>query len=710
MNQVFVDGKGALLVKEVPAPHCDHGEVLVQVAYSAISSGTESAALAGGGSLLRRAIKEPHLVVNTLKFAAKQGFKATFGAVKDVSETWYTSGYSAAGRVVAVGAGVSEFAIGDRVACAGFGLANHAEYIAVPTNLTAKLPENVPFNAACFTTIGAIALQGVRRTEPTIGETIVVVGTGLIGLLTAQILRANGCRVICTDLSQSRLQLAQKLGVEHTLQVGVSDPVQGVLALTAGIGADAVILTAGTKSSAPLNQAFKLCRERGRVVIVGAVGMELERPDFYSKEIDLRMSRSYGPGRQNPLYEEKNFDFPIGYVRWSENRNMQAFLQLVASGQVQITPLITAEYPIEEATTAFELVKAGGDSAIGVVLSYPQEQKPIRYDWQLPQAVAMSEGKVGLAMVGAGNFAKLMHIPNLLAMKEQVQVRSVVTANGGTARQAAERLSAPLATTDLSQALSDPHTQAVLITTRHHQHANECIQAAQAGKHIFVEKPLGLTVAECQDVMNAVQKSGVLCVVGFNRRFSPLAQALYSALAGVSGAKQVLYRVNAGFLPKTHWLCDPAIGGGRIIGEACHFFDFVTWLVGASPTKLSAHSLGDNPDELSAVLSFDDGSIATVIYSGLGHASAPKEHIEVLAGGKMAILDDFKQLALFGFKQKSLKLATQDKGHRALLAHFLSAVQGKHSLSLTAYDGYLATACAQTALLAMQTGKQEPIA
>jgi predicted dehydrogenase/threonine dehydrogenase-like Zn-dependent dehydrogenase len=712
MKQVFVDGKGALLVRDVPAPTAQAGEVLVQVAYSAISSGTESAALAGGGSLLRRAIKEPQLVLNTIKFAAKQGLSATFKAVQDVSESWFTSGYSAAGVVVALGAGVTEYKLGDRVTCAGFGHANHAEYIAVPTNLVAPLPPEVPFTTASFATIGAIALQGVRRAEPTIGETVVVVGSGLIGLLTAQILLANGCAVICTDLAPSRLTLAQGLGVAHVCNPSQTNAVQFVQNLTQGQGADAVIITAGSSSSAPVNQAFAMCRERGRVVLVGAVGMELERGAFYTKEIDLRMSRSYGPGRHNPLYEEKGYDFPPGYVRWTENRNLRAFVALLAGGAVRIEPLLSAEYPIEQAAAAFAQVTASPET-VGVVLRYPEPSATlaVQHVWrnQARQVSQPSNTAVGIALVGAGNFAKLMHIPNLRALRPNVHVPVVVSGSGGSSRQAAEALGAASASTELQAALQDPAVQAVLINTRHHLHAQQCIQAAQAGKHIFVEKPLGLTLGECQAVLQAVELAGVLCAVGFNRRFSPLAQALHSALQQVSGPKQLLMRVNAGFLPTNHWLRDPQQGGGRIVGEGCHFFDLLTWLVGKPPVAVTAQQVGADTDELSAILTFGDGSLATLLYSGLGNSQAPKERLEVLAGNGMAVLDDFRSLQCWGLSVKKQQLTQADKGHHALLAHFVAAVQGKAALQITASDGLWATACAQAALQAARSGQSTPI-
>ncbi len=707
MKQIFVDGKGSLLVKDVPAPACKAGQVLVRVHNSVISGGTETTALKGGGSLIRRAIKEPHLVLNTVKFAMQQGVGATVGAVKDVADSWLTTGYSAAGEVIEVAPDVLGLKVGDRVACAGFGFANHAEFIAVPQNLVAVMPAEVDYQSAAFTTIGAIAMQGVRRCEPTLGETIVVIGTGLIGLLTAQILLANGCQVICTDLAPVRLDKARELGVKHIINAGDTDAVKAVQAITNGAGADGVILTAGTASSAPMNQAFKMCRERGRIVIVGAVGMELERGDFYVKEIDVRMSRSYGPGRHNPLYEEKGYDLPPGYVRWTENRNMLSFMQLIADDKLHIAPLITHRQPIDTAPEAYKAVAQTDE--IGVVLQYPNAAKQNLPDTVWHPSVTTKgnhQGKVGIALVGAGNFAKLMHIPNLNKLADKVNATNVITGSGGSARQAAEALNAPNATTDFTGALQDAATQAVLISTRHHLHAEQCIQAANAGKHIFVEKPLGLTLAECQDVLAAVEKNQVLCTIGFNRRFSPVAMTLKNSVSKLNGPKQVLCRVNAGALPATHWLRDPAVGGGRIVGEGCHFFDLMMWFVDSDPVSVSATALNNDLDELTATVTYADGSTGTMIYTGHGSSSYPKEYIEVIGGGGIGVLDDFKSVTLSGLSGKSQSLRKQDKGHAALLENFVDAIQGNAPLLVTAKDGLLATATAVAALESAQTGQR----
>ncbi len=708
MKLLFFDGKGQLHIEDIPAPACASGEVVVQTAYSLISAGTESTQAAGGGSLARRVMKQPQLIRSAARFALKQGVGAMLRTVKQVADEWTPVGYSAAGTVVEVGAGVTRFAVGDRVACAGAGQANHAEFIAVPENLTVKIPGDLPFREAAFVTLGAIALQGVRRAEPTLGETVAVVGSGLIGLLTAQLLRANGCTVIATDLSDERLTLARLLGVDHAINVRAADPAKTVIALTNGLGADAVILCAAAASSEPVNQAFKMCRERGRVVIVGAVGMELERPDFYNKEIDLRMSRSYGPGRYDHRFEEQGYDYPPAYVRWTETRNLEAFLEAVAARRVNVAALISSEYPIEEAQAAYDDVLKGGPSKIGVLLKYPEHKLDLASRTYHLKPSATRSGHqlsaISLALVGAGSFAKAMHVPNLKALGVHVPV--VVSGSGVSARQAAELLGAEKATTDFDSVLADSAVNAVLISTRHNLHAAQVIAAAKAGKHIFVEKPLGLTGDECRAAVEAVEAAGVLCTVGFNRRFSPFAVAARNALKSAAGPKQIVCRVNAGPLPKSHWLLDPAEGGGRLIGEGCHFFDLMAWLVGSAPESVTAQRIGDSVDDASAIVRFANGSVGTLVYTGLGDPQYPKERIEVFAGGGVAVIDNFRAVEFSGLPGKNAK-GSQNKGHRELLANFVAACEGKATLGVTAHDGLMATLCAEAALMAVKTGKAQ---
>lgn len=705
MKQVFFDGSGQLLVRDVPSPALSSGQVLVRVSHSLISAGTESTTATGQGSVIRRIIQQPYLIGNALKLAREQGLMTMLRTAQEVTTTWVPTGYSAAGTVVAVGESITTVRVGDRVACAGAGWANHAEFIAVPENLTVPVPEGLSLREASFATLGAIALQGVRRAEPTLGETVLVVGTGLIGLLTVQLLRANGCRVLASDLSPERLALAKQLGATATFDPSQGSMKAGIEALTAGAGVDAVIITAGTNSSEPVNQAFRLTRERGRIVLVGAVGMDLERPDFYRKEIDLRMSRSYGPGRHDPDYEEKGVAYPLGYVRWTEQRNLATFLDMVADGRVDVTRLTTHDYAVDDAPVAYGTVLNGGPSVIGVTLNYPGAPGAPQATLRLRERGEQRAGTVGIALVGTGSFAQYMHIPNLKALKDRVTVPVVVSGSGGKARQTAEALKAELATTSLGDALASKVVDAVLLSTRHHLHAEQCLAAIDAGKHVFVEKPLSLSVADSRRIEQAVAETGLLLTVGFNRRFAPLAQALFTAVQQVAGPKQIIFRVNAGPLPPTHWLRDREIGGGRVVGEGCHFFDFVTWLAASAPVAVTAQFLGDDRDELSAAIKYADGSLGTVVYSGQGHAHAPKERVEVMAGGGFAALDDFTGLSLTGLPGKSQTLRRQDKGHLALLSNFVDAVRGEAALGITASDGRLADELAHAALQAAQTGE-----
>ncbi|MCH2539723.1 MAG: bi-domain-containing oxidoreductase [Anaerolineales bacterium] len=707
MKQVFFNGKGELILKDVPIPICGSGSLLVRTEYSLISAGTESTLLAGAGSLVKQALRRPDLVGRVVQLVADKGLKTAAGVVRGAVENWYPLGYSAAGSVIAVGEGVDGFSVGDEVACAGAGFANHASVISVPKNLVVKLPEGLSCREGCFATVGAIALQGVRRAEPMIGETVVVIGAGLVGILTAQILQANGCKAICVDVASERLDIVSSLGIRHTLRSGFDDLVRSVRDLTGGHGADAIIVTAGTESSEPVNQGFEMCRERGRVVIVGSVGMELERDQYYRKEIDLRISRSYGPGRYDSEYEQKGMSYPLGYVRWTETRNLAAFLDLVTEDNVLLAPLISAEFDIEHALQAYAAVTSGDREILAVLFSYSGDVIPLEAQtvWRHPRQLPAKKGRIGLAMVGAGHFARAVHMPNLKYLSSKVSVRAVVSGSGGSARQAAEQLGAPLAATDLSSVLQDEGLDAVLIATRHHLHAEQCIAAVRAGKHVFVEKPLALTVDQCQEIMLEVEKAGVLCAVGFNRRFSSLALSMRDTLDHTNGPKHIVCRVNAGPLPHKHWLSDPEIGGGRLLGEGCHFFDFMAWLTDSTPVSVSAQMVGDLTDEIVAIVKYANGSVGTLIYTGMGNADFPKERIEVFAGGGVAILDDFRSLVFSGMPGKSLKLRSQVKGHRSLLAHFVGAVCGETELRVTAEDGLAATLCARAALRSVSEGQ-----
>ncbi len=701
MKQVFFDGKGKLLVREVPAPAAPENGALVRVVASLISSGTEMTAASGRGSLVRKALEQPQLIRRALELAAREGIRFAAGQVQDIAETWFPTGYSAAGVVVEPGREPGDLRPGDRVACAGAGFANHAEYDAVPRNLLARIPEGVTFRQAAFTTVGTSALQGVRRAEVTLGETVVVVGLGLIGQITVQILDAAGCVVIGSDPIPERREMAARLAGAHTLDPMLGDAAAQVMALTNGVGADRVILCAATPSSQPTNEAFKMCRERGRVVMVGAMGMNLERPEFYNRELDFVISRSTGPGRYDPAYEERGVDYPIGYVRWTEQRNMEAFLRLIADGKLDLDALIAAEFPVEEAEAAYEAVQSG---ALAVLLNYggpggaEAQTAPPK---AIVRAARPKAGRIGLALIGAGAFARAVHLPNLKA-SPYFDVRAVVS-DSVSAAQAAQKAGARLATTDLAAALAEEDIEAVLIATRHDLHAAQAIAAAQAGKHVFVEKPMALTVEDCWAMIEAARQAGVLLAVDFNRRMAPTARTLKDALGRVGGQKTICFRVNAGPLPATHWLNDPVVGGGRLLGEGVHFIDFICGMLDADPLTVSAQGSADGQN-FAITLRFPDDSLGVIIYTAQGDPAFPKERVEAFAGRGVAVLDDFKTLAFSGLSGRAVR-GGPDKGHRGLLDNFGAAIRGEADLAVSGADGLRATRTALAALESIRTGQ-----
>ncbi len=687
-------------MQDVPAPAAPANGALVRVYASLISSGTEMTAASGGGSLIKKALEQPELIMRAFQLALREGVRFTAGQVQDISESWFPVGYSAAGMVVEPGRESSDLQAGDRVACSGAGFANHAEIDSVPQNLLAEIPDGVTYKQAAFTSVGAIALQGVRRAEIALGETVVVVGLGLIGQIAAQLLDAAGCKVVGSDPVAERRELAAKLAGAQTIDPTLGDAPAQVMALTGGLGADKVILCAATKSSGPTNEAFEMCRERGRVVMVGAMGMDIERSEFYNRELDFVISRSTGPGRYDRDYEERGIDYPYGLVRWTEQRNMAAFLQLVADGKLDLDSLITAEFPVEQAGEAYQAVQEG---AVGVLLTYGEPSKddtPI-VEKVLVRAMAPKSGKIGLALVGAGSFARAEHLPNI-KKSAAFELRAVVS-DGVSAAQVAEKSGAKIATTDLDAALADPDVDAVLIATRHHLHAKQAVRALQAGKHVLVEKPMALTVADCRAMIEAAQGSGMLLTVDFNRRMAPTAQAMKAALDQIGGPKTVIFRVNAGPLAASHWLNDLNEGGGRLLGEGVHFADFVAGMIGGDPLAVSAQGSPDGQD-FAITLRFADDSLGMVIYTGRGDPAFPKERVEAFAGGGVAVLDDFKTLAFSRMRGKAIR-GGADKGHRALLENFGEAIQGRAALGIGGLDGLRATRIALAARDSMRSGE-----
>jgi predicted dehydrogenase/threonine dehydrogenase-like Zn-dependent dehydrogenase len=658
VKQVLIRS-GGVGIENVPAPTAGRRSVLVRVEWSCVSAGTEGASVAMSAlPLYRRALKQPEHAKRALEIARNEGFIRTYKRVRGQLAAGLPTGYSAAGVVVGVGEEVDGFAIGDRVACAGAGIANHAELIDVPVNLVARVPDGVDLADAATVTLGAIALQGIRRAAPTLGEAVGVIGLGIIGQLTVQMLRANGCRALVTDLDPGRVAHA----VAHGAEDASGDFAERCRVLTGGFGADAVIVTAATTSSEPMHDAAQACRRKGRVVIVGDVGLELRRSDLYAKELDVVMSTSYGPGRYDDVYELEGRDYPIGFVRWTENRNMEEYLRLVSIGAVRLGALDRRTYAVDDAQRAFD------EKPLLALLEYPERAEASTRTVRL-RTVAAREGVVRVALVGAGGFAQGSHVPNLLKLRDRFQLRAVVSRTGSTAKAVADRSEAAYATTDLDEVLGDPEIDLVLISTRHDLHAEQALRSLRAGKHTFVEKPLALNEEQLGEIETFFEsRDAPVLMTGFNRRFSPAAVRAREVLTQRTTPLVAEYRMNAGYIPLDHWVHGPE-GGGRNIGEACHVYDLFDALVGdfavedvtarairADGTRLAAN------DNFVATVAYADGSVCTLTYTALGHRDHPKERMEVFADGIVLALDDYKSMQVAG-RGSGWRGTTQQKGH-----------------------------------------------
>lgn len=688
MKQVLIRN-GEAYVDELPAPAATPGTVLVRVLNSCISSGTEGARLGGAASksLVRRALEDPGKVKRAVEMALDRGIKSTMAAVRGATEFGGPTGYSVAGVIEEVGAGVTDLRVGERVACAGAGLAFHAEFVAVPRNLCVRIPAEVSDEEAASVTIGAIALHGVRRLEPTMGEWFVVVGLGLLGQLTVQMLRANGCRVIGMDLSPERVELARSLGMDAAVLPGEPDAKDKVLRLTDGYGADGVVVTAGTSSSELISVAFGLCRPKGRVVVVGAVGLDLKREDIFPKELEFRISTSYGPGRYDQRYEDAGLDYPIGYVRWTENRNMEEYLRMVRDRKIKIGPLVQAVFPIDDASSAFESV-GGAQKAPMVLLSYPRNagSHSAAVDRLVPLRAATVEGKTRLAVIGAGAFTRSVHLPNVQRLSDKLVIEAVVNRTGTSAKRIAEQYGAAYAATDYQEVLADANIDGVLIGTRHNLHAEITLAALQAGKHVLVEKPLATTAEQLREIERfydgAGAAGGPVLLTGFNRRFSDYALKIRQRLSERIDPAVLLYRMNAGYVPMDSWL-QTEEGAGRNIGEACHIYDLFLYLLDSRVVDVRADAIiprtshHTRSDNFSATLTFEDGSVATLVYTALGHRTLGKERLEVFVDGKSAVLDDYRELQWHGIEEPGLRTKSAEKGHMQELEAFAKAIRGE---------------------------------
>jgi predicted dehydrogenase/threonine dehydrogenase-like Zn-dependent dehydrogenase len=681
MKQVVQNYRtGELKVEELPPPALRPGGVLVRTAYSLISAGTERTIVeTARNSLIGKARQRPDLVKQVFDSFKREGLRSTYQKVKARLDQVKSLGYSASGLVAAVGQGVVDLQVGDAVACAGAGYASHAEANFIPRNLVCKIPEGASLESACYTTLGAIALHSIRQSEAKLGETVAVIGLGLVGQLTVQMLVAAGCRVVGIDIDPLACAMALKCGAELTAS-NPSDARAACEKLSHGFGADSVIVAASTSSNEPVELAGEIARDRARVVIVGLVGMNVPRHIYYGKELDLRLSRSYGPGRYDPQYEEKGSDYPIGYVRWTENRNMEAFLRLIADGKVNTAILTTHRYPIEQAQEAYEFILGKKERYFGIVLNYPQTEDSLETKIERRKSAATPDD-LGVAFIGAGNFARGVLLP-IVKRAARVRMTGAATATGLSARNAAEQFGFDYSTTDSNEILGDETTQAVFIATRHDTHARLAAEALRAGKSVFVEKPLATTRDGIRDVEQAARAQGGLLMVGYNRRFAPLAVEINERFKDRRSAMTILYRVNAGQLPPDHWAADEIEGGGRIIGEVCHFVDFVQFMADSMVERVSAQRVslkreaGFEDDSCSISLSMADGSIASIIYTASGNSLVAKERIEIFCDRAVGVIDDFRSGEFIAAgKRHKLGGGAADKGHAAEIEAFFKAIR-----------------------------------
>ena len=682
MKQLLQNLKtGQALIAEVPIPTPRAGTALIKTSASLVSAGTERMVVEfAEKSLVGKARSRPDLVKQVIDKARREGLLNTAQAAFNKLDEPMALGYSSAGTIIELGENMDGFHVGQRVACAGGGYASHAEYALVPRNLLAPIPDNLNFESAAFTTLGAIALHGFRLAEPKLGETVAVIGIGLLGLMTMQIAAAAGCKVIGIDIDPTRVELAESLAFSACVR---SQAVDATQAFTANRGADAVLICADAESNDPVQLAGQIARDRAKIVATGAVGLEIPRKIYFEKELSFINSRSYGPGRYDTSYEEGGADYPIGYVRWTEGRNLEAVVGLLESGKLKVEGLITHRLPIERATEAYEIITGKNEEPfMGVLLTYPENveklasSKVVKFKTFKP----LNLQTCNLGMIGAGSFANATLLPAI--EKTDIELVGIASAGGLKAQHSAKKFGFGYATSSADEIINDENVNTVAILTRHDQHADLVVQALKAGKNVFVEKPLAVDSNQLSVISEQLLNTdnGIL-TVGFNRRFAPLAQELSAFYADRVEPLYVHYRINAGYLPLKHWIHDPEIGGGRIVGEGCHFIDFVTFLVGESPIAVSAYALPDNgkyrEDNVSMTFTFPDGSIGVVDYLANGDKSVPKERVEVFGGGKVATLNDYRSLEMIhDGKRKMIKNRLgQDKGWKDEMGALIEAVK-----------------------------------
>jgi len=690
VKQVFLNADQVAEVVEVDAPTVGSREVLIAVRASLISTGTETAGYDAGG-LVARGLRDPSRVRAVLHSLRRDGLGATVDKIREKARQLTPRGYSGAGVVVAVGSEVRDVAVGDPVAYAG---GPHAEFVAVSENLVARIPEQLTFDEAAFGAVACISLHGVRLAEPTLGECVLVVGLGLVGLLAAQFARASGARVIGVEPLESRRALGRELGIHTVLDPAeVADLGQAVAFLTDGHGADAALLCAGVKDSAVTNRALAACRDRARAVMIGDMGLDLARGALFAKELAFRVSRSYGPGRYDAGYEGKGLDYPIGYVRWTEGRNLACFLDQVARGVVRVRELVARRVPMEDARAAYRTLIDEPDTAVAVLLTYAERvtPTPTQRSPQRRRALAKRSDRLRVGVVGCGSFVSQQLLPHFADLN--VELYAVANRTTASFPMLEARFHPVVLATSADVLLNDPAIDAFLVGTRHNLHAALAERIVRAGKPVHVEKPMAMTVSEAELVAAAVAEMDGLLTVGFNRRFAPTVEALARALETAASPRQFLYRVNALPVPLGHWTLDPLEGGGRLVGEGCHFIDLLCFLADSDVAEATGSFVGGmNPlvpphDNFSATLRFANGDIATVIYSGQGAGGMSKERLEVFSAGSVFVIDDFLRLDVHGARTGGLALRRADKGFRGQLENFFDAVRGRATLRTTVDDG-----------------------
>ena len=664
---------GETILEEIPVPQVRKGCVLIKTSRSLVSLGTEKMLVEfGKANFLEKARQQPEKVKQVFDKIKTDGFKPTVQAIfRKLSEP-IPLGYCNVGEVIAIGEDVTEFKIGNRIASNG----NHAEVVCVPKNLVALIPDNVSDDEATFTVVGAIALQGVRLAKPNLGETVAVIGLGLIGQLTVDLLQANGCEVVAFDFDQSKVDLANTKGIKAFKVSDDVDSVKIALEITQNIGVDAVIITASTKSNKVISQAAKMSRKRGKIVLVGVVGLNINRADFYEKELTFQVSCSYGPGRYDDNYEQNGQDYPIGFVRWTFNRNFETVLKFISNGQLKVQSLITEVIDFQDYKQVYDNISKS--KSIAYILKYREDIDVTKTKITFKNHVAYNTNAV-LGIIGSGNFTKATILPILSKLKANIKYLSSSSGLSGTLL--AKKFNIQYSTTNNDDILSDSEVDAVIITTRHNAHARMCVAALQSGKHVFVEKPLALSLEEINEIIEVYEQNNKTLTVGFNRRFSPFVQDIKKKMGGLNLSINVVITVNAGEIPANHWTQDMNIGGGRIIGEACHFIDLITYISGSLVESVVMNSMGENPqkntDNASILLKYQNGSTGVINYFSNGNKDYSKERIEVYSQGKIMVIDNFRKSKYYGLKSSGLSgiFKSQDKGHKAQFSLFLERLK-----------------------------------